>query len=338
MNPIQEDPSITQDYESQSQAFQAHKTQENDYWKNAWNTAIATPRYKPDPRLAEIKRKEAILKNLFAGMGTLFADKTRVQDYRQDIYQTRNHADAIEQNERAKEAASNQQYLDKLHQLFTSRPRHEEDVAQRLLKEYRAGIRKQNAIEQNKWWLQLKKQEFDAAENQKNRDAQKARADAANTTRLKAGEKETPQKPYSNVYIDLNDGMGKRSIPLDQGKFAYLASIIANKKGYNLSSQEANNDPDIQLLQHSMGDGNVSKSAWEQLLAKYPDLIRDALREMVYGTTENETAPPQNSQSAYSPQNSQIPYSPHRPYSPYDPQPNNPLQKEPTEEEIETFS
>jgi hypothetical protein len=33
-----------------------------------------------------------------------------------------------------------------------------------------------------------------------------------------------------------------------------------------------------------MGDGQLSKDSWGKLLAKYPDLIRNAVYEMVYGT------------------------------------------------------
>ena len=268
-------------------------------WKKAYDDTVAEKAdlYKANPKYAEAKRKEAAIKTLVGAFGSLadtaavaFGGTAPLRDHRADIYRTQQQADALDQNERAKEANAYQKYLDRLEKLADKRPKWaKNDAAIQLARIY---------ADDNRWTLNAALQR--ELQKRREEEAEKDRKATAALTQVRINadtKKGNEPKPYSTVYIDLNDGQGKRSIPLDNGKFANLADIILKHKGYSIGSEEANNDPDMRLLAYSMGNGDVSKSSWEQLLAKYPDLIRDAVREMVYGATAAPVVPAEENPS-----------------------------------------
>jgi hypothetical protein len=293
--PEPEEQPAQPDYTAMQQEAERHNeeyTKALNDWNKLYSDTVAEKAnlYKADPKLAEAKRKEAALKTLVGAFGSL-ADTFAVarggtaplRDHRADIYRTQQQGDALDQSERAREAAAYQKWLEQLEKIADKRPKWtKNDAAIQLSKMYadddRANIRMLFEMEKQK-----DQQEFIEKENAKYKEKPKPKP------------KPEPKEPtpYSSIFIDLGDGNGKKSIPLDKGQFAALAAIVAKEKGLNFGSKEvADDNHDMQLLRYSMGEGGVNKLAWEQLLAKYPDLIRDAVREMVYGAPAATT--PQN--------------------------------------------
>jgi hypothetical protein len=183
-------------------------------WRKTYDDTVAEKAnlYKADPKYAEAKRKEAAIKTLVGAFGSL-ADTFAVanggtaplRDHRADIYQTRQQADALDQNERAKEASAYQKYLDRLEKLADKRPKWAKNDAAIQL----AGIYADN----DRWTLNAALQrelqgdrlKAQAEEGEKGRKAAAARTQA----RINAGKEEDPEKinnPLNNgeIWLDKN--------------------------------------------------------------------------------------------------------------------------------------
>lgn len=250
--------------------------------------------YKADPRLAETKRKEAGLKTLVSAFGSLadtaavaFGGTAPLRDYRANISQTHQQADALDQSERAKESAAYQKYLDRLEKAWDKRPKWTKNDAALLQARLFAEEHKINLNGANQLARQKDQQQFTAGENKRKIEAADKRTNAQIEAR-KNGKKE--KDPYSEILIDLNDGKGERNIPLSKGEFAKLAFIIEKEKGWNRNEGTTRNDPDFNLLKASMGDGSINKMTWEKFFAKYHDLVLDAVYKMKYGESHNVPA------------------------------------------------
>jgi hypothetical protein len=130
--PPQEQPNPYAALQEQERLHEEHYKQDEAHWKKTYDDLVAEKAnlYKADPKLAEVKRKEAAFKTLVGAFGSL-ADTIAVhnggtaplRDYRADIYQTHQQADAIDQSERAKESAAYQKWLDRLEKLVDKRPK-----------------------------------------------------------------------------------------------------------------------------------------------------------------------------------------------------------------------
>jgi hypothetical protein len=312
---VEEDPAIIQSYQDESNAFKQQKAEEFKYWKDAWQETISAPTYKANPRPAETKRKEAALKSLFAGFGTIFADKTPIQDYRADIYQTRSQADTLDQSEQAKEAASWQQRLDKLHKAWTARPKHEEDTALRLLNEYRAGINKDNTLEGNRWWRQLKQQEFNAGEKQKDRDAAKQRNADNNATRLKIKENSATIKESEIVRIPLSNNR-QLILPKAIWNSAALESWINEIYQDEIFNEATRKDIKDMFAQIGQFDKMQAQQAeLGHLLQKYPQFekILERQNQSKIISSPNPATPTGLNVSRSAPANANIPPTIRRP-------------------------
>jgi hypothetical protein len=195
----------------QQQSARHDEEQEKEYkdWRATYDNIVAEKAslYKADPKLAEVKRKEAALKTLVGAFGSL-ADTIAVanggtaplRDHRADIYQTQHQADAIDQNERARQADVYQKWLDRLERVAGKRPKWAKNdaallYARMLGDDNRATLRMLFDAEKQK-----EQQKFTAEQNELNRKAlAEQNADGKNNGSGKAPkESEIIRLPLSN--------------------------------------------------------------------------------------------------------------------------------------------
>jgi hypothetical protein len=107
-------------------------------WRSTYNDFLSgkTHLYKAPLSAAETKRKEAGLKSYIAALGTLIdgvnaahGGTVAMRDFRQDIYGSRQQADALERQEHAAEQSTLQKYYDRLSDIFNRRPKYEKNDA-----------------------------------------------------------------------------------------------------------------------------------------------------------------------------------------------------------------
>ena len=213
-------PNYITTLQQQAQRHEEEYKEALNDWRKTYDDLVAEKAnlYKADPKYAEAKRKEAALKTLVGAFGSL-ADTFAVarggtaplRDYRADIYQTQQQADALDKSERAKEADAYQKYLDRLEKLTNSRPKWtKNDAAIKLMGIY---------ADDNKWTLnaalqrelQKNQHEFTAGENEKNRKATAALTQARIEAKKKNG---VTQKESDIVRIPLSNN---RQLVLPKG-------------------------------------------------------------------------------------------------------------------------
>jgi hypothetical protein len=296
----------------QNEAKRHNEVYENEVatWKKEYDDLTAEKKnlYKADERLAKVKRNEAALKTLIGAFGSL-ADTFAVarggtaplRDYRGDIYQTRQQADAIDQSEKAKETAAYQKYLDMLSKHMDRRPKWtKNDAAMRLALLYANKDEKaaERTFREN---LQKNQQNFAAGEKQKDRDAAAKRTKANIDARNNKPTKE--RNPYTDVSTDIGEGI--KSYNLTSSEQSTLYTAIKEHVGYKKNGQH--NDKDIELIIQSMKNGyRADKKTLDNIIAKYinndqhPELkkiLRDMVRKFratqTLNATETSTTDPQ---------------------------------------------
>jgi hypothetical protein len=267
-----------------SAAHDESEKKKQDIWQNVFNALTAEKEnlYKADPRMAQIKQNEAKLKTLVSAFGSLadtFAaargGTVEKRDNRNEVNQANRQADELNQREQQRERQEYQLWLNRYLDHRAKEPVPGINPAHTL--QHSANLTKAKIDADAE--RQAQKQENDNEQKQLDRDLKKEISNNTNATRVKiAGGSGNTQKPYTNIYIDLGDGAGKKSIPLDAGQLAYLANKIIEKKGWNDTNR---NNADFKMLKYSLGEGNFSTQALNLITAKYADLIRDDVKEIV---------------------------------------------------------
>jgi hypothetical protein len=122
------------------EALRHHQAQQQtmDDWRATYNDFLSGKAnlYKANLSAADAKRKEASLKSYIGALGTLidginvaYGGTAPVRDFRNDIYGSRQQADALERQERAAGQSALQKYYDRLYDIFNRRPAYEKNDA-----------------------------------------------------------------------------------------------------------------------------------------------------------------------------------------------------------------
>jgi hypothetical protein len=96
-------------------------------------------------------------------------------------------------------------------------------------------------------------------------------------------------KPKTTISIDVGDGEGAKNVPLYDGDVSRLYEIIRKQKGV-LDKYGNYRDAEIALIMKSMESGGyTSQIAINNLLAKYPELIKDEVYKIKHGKPRAES-------------------------------------------------
>ena len=229
-------PNYITTLQQQAQRHEEEYKEALNDWRKTYDDLVAEKAnlYKADPKYAEAKRKEAAIKTLVSAFGSL-ADTFAVanggtaplRDYRADIYQTQQQADALDKSERAKEADAYQKYLDRLEKLTNSRPKWtKNDAAIKLMGIY---------ADDNRWnlnaELQRELQNRREAEGEKNRIAAKERNEATIAGGLK--------KTQAQIEAKKNNGATQKESDIIRIPLSNNRQLVLPKGFWNSAALES---------------------------------------------------------------------------------------------------
>lgn len=239
LNPDEELAKTIQ--QKESDRFTSGQEREYTSWRDTMDGMMSEKEnlYKANPNAAELKRKEAVLKNFVSALGTIADGITvsrggtvPVRDFRNEVYSSQAQADNIDEREKLLEQKSYQAWLDKIANLQGKMPKTTTDLA--ALKNAEALFRKSAQQRQLK-------NAFDIAE-MRERGADK-RAD----NKIKSAEKIAAARERGANYRSF--------IRVNYGKKDYVYQTEIDGITYSMPKSQAHNI--VEAVKRDINSGKI---------------------------------------------------------------------------------